>query len=72
MHYDETGKTYVDAYFVIRCFYGVPTIREADKRTCLAWFPLQALPDDLLDIRRHAIDNFLHHVPYDELGWEAT
>ena len=65
-----TGIVYYNAYFSAERFGGVPVIHEPDKCEKLQWFDIMALPPDLIPDRARAVYNALHHVPYDEEGWD--
>lgn len=63
------GVPYVDAYFEITAYAGTPTICEPEKCSALTWFPLDALPENLLPDRRMAIARWLAGERYAEWGW---
>lgn len=65
----ETGMTYYNGYFVAKHYRGAPSIREPEKCSELTWFPLDALPPDIIPDRAVAIRNYLAGIPYDEYGW---
>lgn len=46
----------VDFFFTSRAWDGVPTIREPAKCAELAWFALDALPDDVVPYERMAVE----------------
>jgi 8-oxo-dGTP pyrophosphatase MutT (NUDIX family) len=61
--------TYYNGYFACENFVGEPTICEPHKCSELGWFPLDRLPADLIPDRLAALTAYLHHIPYQELGW---
>lgn len=66
----ETGLVYLNAYFVINKFKGVPKIMEPQKNAELKWVSLNELPVDLIDDRKTALQNMKEKTPYLEIGWE--
>lgn len=61
------NRTYYDIYFIIHQFRGEPTIKEPDKCSQLTWFPIDALPDDMIVIRRQALKAYLQSECYSEI-----
>lgn len=66
----ETGHVYYSGYFTALCYRGTPHRREPEKCAELRWFPLDGLPEGLLEDRRLAIAHALAGIPYSEWGWE--
>lgn len=62
----EGLRTYYDMYFLIERFEGIPVINEPDKCAELRWFPLTALPDNMIPLRRLALEYILKGIPYSE------
>lgn len=60
------GRTYFDCYFFVDAFDGLPEICEPDKCAALAWFPTNALPEDMIPIRRAHLSRALSGIPYSE------
>lgn len=69
-HTAEDDVTYVNVFFTVERFAGEPAILEPHKCAALAWFPLEALPEDLLEDRRRALARYLGGVPFAEEGWD--
>lgn len=69
-HDRSDGSTYVDVFFRVDAFSGTPEIREPERAEALAWHPLDALPADLLEDRRMAIESALSATPFGERGFE--
>lgn len=65
-HSFSLGRVYYDIYFVVKRFNGTPRIMEPDKCSALAWFALDALPDDMIDDRRADVEDYLRGVHYSE------
>ena len=65
------GKpTYYDLYFQVLAYTGRPEIREPDKCSDLRWFPVDALPEDMIPGRRADMDLWRRGIPYSEtIGW---
>lgn len=64
------GTAYVNAFFCAECGEEEPHIGEPEKCAELRWFQLGALPENLLEDRRAALENFRRGIPYSEFGWE--
>lgn len=58
---------YYDLYFRVLAWEGEPSICEPEKSSALAWFPLDALPEDLIDDRRRGIRQALAGAFYSEV-----
>lgn len=63
----EGDRTYYDLYFFVRAYEGTPAIMEPNKCDGLDWFPLDALPEDMIDFRRLHLHQALTGEMYDEL-----
>lgn len=66
----ETKDSYNNIFFAVTLYKGVPTINEPEKCSDLQWFNINNLPDDLLQDRKKALDNYFSKIPYDELDWD--
>ena len=62
----DPGATYVNAYFCLTEYAGTPSVCEESKCSALGWFDESALPHDLLDDRRLALDCFLKNEHFAE------
>lgn len=60
----------VSFFFRAERWRGEPANREPHKCSRLAWFPLEALPGNVVPYVRQGIDLSLAHTPYSEFGWE--
>lgn len=65
----EDKGIYYCAYFKVHKFNGTPKIGEPDKCEAIKWFPINDLPQEIIPIRKTAIENYLNNVLYDECGW---
>ncbi|WP_281420403.1 NUDIX hydrolase [Tissierella simiarum] len=61
------GPTYYDIYFIVKKYDGIATIAEPNKCSALEWFDLGNLPNEIIDIRKLAIQNYLDAIPYSEI-----
>ncbi|MCD7809278.1 MAG: NUDIX domain-containing protein [Erysipelotrichaceae bacterium] len=64
------GTIYYDTYFLVTHYEGTPMINEPNKCEELQWFPLNNLPDNLIDDRLWSFNNYLNHIYYGEYGWD--
>ncbi len=60
--------TYYDIYFFVRAYEGTPYIAEPDKSTQLEWFDVEALPADVIEIRKMALGQLLRSIYYSEVS----
>ena len=63
--------TYCDYYFIVSRFEGTPVIAEPHKCADMRWFPLKALPDEMIPLCRRALNAILNGIPYEEYPNEA-
>jgi 8-oxo-dGTP diphosphatase len=66
-HPDEEAR--LGLFFEATAWHGEPTNREPHKCAELRWFPLDALPDDIVAYPRVALDHYRAREPYAEIGW---
>jgi mutator protein MutT len=66
---EESKLTYVNAFFIVESFEGVPMIKETDKWSELKWFDLERLPSNVIFDRLIAIKAMKDNTPYLEIGW---
>lgn len=59
--------SYYDIYFLIVSYEGTPRIMEPEKCYELEWSSIDHLPEDIIDIRRMAIINYLNKLSYSEI-----
>ncbi len=65
-HRLSKDRTYYDIYFVVSSFSGTPGIMEPYKCSELKWFDIDNLPDDIIECRKLAIQQYLDKKPYSE------
>jgi len=61
----------LDFFFTAERFGGTIENREPGKCDEIAWFSLDALPENTIDYVRVAIENCVSGVEYAEYGWET-
>ena len=59
-------RTYYDIYFLIRRYEGEPRIMEAMKCSELAWFALNALPEEMIRCRQDVVEAWQRGECYSE------
>lgn len=69
MHRHE-GDERVDFFLAARSWKGEPYNAEPGKCDDLSWFPLDALPENMVPYVRRAIENHRERIPFDEFGWD--
>lgn len=63
--------TYYDFYFQIKAWTGEPAIREPEKCSEMAWFPVDALPEDMIPNRRNVFLLARAGVTYSEIIYHS-
>ncbi len=63
----QGARTYYDIYFIVHKYDGVPMIAEPEKCSALEWFSIDALPMEMIDLRRRALEDCLKGIPYSEI-----
>lgn len=59
-------------FFEARVWDGEPTNREPEKCSEIDWFPLNALPADVIPYPLAGIRAYLDGTPFDVIGWQET
>lgn len=59
----------IDLFFVAKNWEGEPTICEPHLCDDLRWFPLNALPENMIAHERSALEHYQRGIPYVEFGW---
>lgn len=70
LHRKAVDLEYIDFFFVVEQWDGIPTIGEPNKCDELDWFKMDDLPINTLPYIKEAINNYKNHVPFSESGWE--
>lgn len=66
----KSDVEYIDFFFVVKKWQGIPTIKEPNKCDDLSWYPLDNLPDNLLPFIVEAINNYQNKIAFFASGWE--
>ncbi|KKQ94772.1 MAG: hypothetical protein UT66_C0028G0003 [candidate division CPR2 bacterium GW2011_GWC1_39_9] len=61
---------FVDFYLTTEKWQGKPEIMEPDKCDDLSWFPLEDLPENMVDNVRVALDNYKNGITFSEYRWK--
>ena len=59
----------VDFFLAARQWSGTPQNKEPDKCDQIKWFPVDALPENVIPYVRRALENYLAGISFDEFGW---
>lgn len=70
LHRIYPGQEYVDFFFVCKKWEGTPKIMEKDKCDDMKWFSVNALPENLLDYIKVAVNNYKEKISFSEYGWD--
>lgn len=65
----ENKKEYIDFFLTTEKWEGEPRIMETDKCDDLQWFPLAALPENMVPYVRSGLEQYLKKEPFSEFGW---
>ncbi|USS88961.1 NUDIX domain-containing protein [Fructilactobacillus cliffordii] len=68
--YNDTAEPYYNGYFIVEKYEGTPHIVEPEKDAELLWAPIKDLPQNLIEDRKIAINNYLNGISYCEDGWD--
>ncbi len=69
MHRKDVDTEYFDVFLRADNWKGRPVIQEPDKMSDLRFFPLDKLPDNLLEHVKAAIQHIEQGVTYLDYGW---
>ncbi|MGC7096782.1 NUDIX hydrolase [Amycolatopsis lurida] len=70
LHVTGSGqKPRLGIFFATHHWVGEPHNREPDKCSAVEWFPLDALPDDVIPYPLAGIRAYLDGTPFGLLGW---
>jgi hypothetical protein len=72
IHVNGSGpEARLGLFFETRRWIGEPINREPDKCSALHWFPLDALPNQLIDYPAAGIDAYRHGRSFSARGWRS-
>ena len=66
MIHDISKNVYYNGYFKVTKWKGEPIIGEKDKIEEIKWFNINKLPDNIIENRKKAIDNYKANIQYSE------
>ena len=69
IHKNTNGNIYYNGYFKAVKWEGTPTINEPEKNEELRWINIDNLPENIVDDRITAIENYKNKITYSEYGW---
>jgi 8-oxo-dGTP pyrophosphatase MutT (NUDIX family) len=69
LHSLTDGSDWVGHFFRVTQWTGAPSLRERDKHSDLAWWPLSDLPPATIPYVRQALICIDQGRPYSEFGW---
>lgn len=64
------NRTYYDIYFIVKEYEGTAIIAEPHKCAGLEWFYFDKLPNDFIDVREQAFQDYLHGITYRETFYQ--
>jgi len=65
----KSNREYMYIFFEVKKWLGEPSIKEPDKCDALEWYPLDALPDNLVFGTKAVLEAYQRGVMYSEVGW---
>lgn len=71
IHKETNGNIYYNGYFKATKWGNEPKINEPEKNEELKWFKLNELPENLVNDRKVAIENYKNNIAYSEYGWKS-
>ncbi len=71
-HRQEDGNTWVDVYFEALSWSGELVNNEPTAHSELQWWPIDELPDTVIETQATALRKIFAGEHYSELGWETT
>lgn len=69
IHKNCKNVVYYNGYFKTKAWIGEPTIKEPEKNEELKWININKLPNNVIDDRIVAIENYKKGIKYSEFGW---
>jgi len=64
-----TGVELMSLTFQIESYEGEPTIGEPEKCDALEWFSLDALPENIVPLHKHILDEIAEGSAFSLFGW---
>ena len=69
IHKNSDGCIYYNGYFKTIKWKGEPVINEPNKNEELKWLNINNLPENIVNDRIIAINNYKNNIKYSEYGW---
>ena len=69
MIHKKTEEIYYNGYFKAKKWKGEPKINEPEKNEELKWVKINDLPQNLINDRIMAMENYKNNIKYSEFGW---
>ena len=66
----KSNHIYYNGYFKTKKWSGNPVINEPEKNDEIIWVSINSLPENTIDDRKRAIENYINNIHYSEMGWE--
>lgn len=72
LNHNNLGKkgVYYCFYMKIKNYSGEISIGEPDKCAELRWFDIENLPENIISIRKNALEDYKKGIIYNEIGWK--
>lgn len=64
-----TDVIYYNGHFKTTKWKNEPKVGEIEKCEEIKWFAIDDLPENMIESRKQAIENYKNHIPYNEFGW---
>lgn len=65
-----TNQIYYNGFFKVIKYNGEVKVNEPAKCEEVRWFNLNELPQNILQDRMQAINNYINNIKYSEFGWK--
>lgn len=66
------NRVYIDFFFRVKRWEGEPSIQETDKCDHMAWFPMDALPENIVPHQKYILTDRAESRVYREVGWKGN
>jgi ADP-ribose pyrophosphatase YjhB (NUDIX family) len=66
------NRVYIDFFFKVKKWEGEPSIQEPDKCDHMAWFPMDAIPDNIVPHQKYVLSDRAENRVYREVGWKGN
>ena len=69
VHRKAPDEEYIDFFFIVTKWQGEIVIGEPNKCDAMTWYPLDALPENILPYIKEALYNYQNKVAFSASGW---